>query len=322
MIIPSGTRFSTLSLLTLALASTLPSRATVVTLNASDAASTTSFNAAGHWDNSTAPGAGNTYFTSNFLLRTPASSGYTGTFGGDSLTVNNTNGTTGGLIVKSNGTSNITINNLIIDGGSIRDGNGSSDTINLLGAITITSNGGLLTMQEAWNIQSGISGAGNLTVADPGLQLTFSGANTSTGSLIFNTANSKFTLASGGSMSFSIGANLVNNAVKTSGSGAGTATFNGTFNFDLTGADTTLGNSWTIVGSGLTKSFSGTFAVNGFTETNNVWTSTDGVFQFSEATGVLSVVSAIPEPAGYGIAASLALFTVAAVARRRREATA
>jgi hypothetical protein len=304
----------------LVLVGTLPSHAADVTLTALDASGTTSFNSAGHWSNSAAPSAGNDYFTGNFLLRTPASSGYTGTFGGDSLTLNNTNGTTGGLIVKSNGTSNITINNLIIDGGSLRDGNGGTDTINLLGAINITSKGGLLTLQETWNIQSSIRGAGNLTVSDPGLQLTFSGANTSTGSLIFNTANSKFTLASSGAMTFTIGANLVNNAVTTSGSGAGTATFNGTFNFDLSGADTTLGNAWTIVGSGLTKSFSGTFAVTGFTETNNVWTSTDGVYQFSEATGVLSVVSAIPEPADYGIAASLALFTAAVAVRRRRVA--
>ena len=62
------------------------------------------------------PHAGAAYFTSDYLLRTPLNSSNPGavtpsfTFGGTSLTVNNTNGISGGLLFKGVGaTGTVTI---------------------------------------------------------------------------------------------------------------------------------------------------------------------------------------------------------------------
>lgn len=302
----------------LSLVGAVSASAEAISLDATDAAGASSFNAGTNWTGGATPTSGNTYLTGNYLLRTPSTTG-TYSFAGDSLTLNNTNGINGGFIVKSPGNSSITINNLIIDGGSIRDGDGKTDTVNLYGGINITSNGGLLTTQEVWNINSSLSGTGNLTVAlTANLRLTFAGASTWTGNLIFANASSLFTLTNTGSLTFSIGANGVNNAITVSGSGAGTATFNGTFNFNLTGADTTTGDSWTIISSALTKTYGSTFAIANFTqETGNTSLWDNGSYQFNETTGVLSVVSAIPEPATY--AALLGTAGLAFALYRRRK---
>ena len=87
-------------------------------------------------------------------------------------------------------------------------------------------------------------------------------------------------------MKFAIGANGVNNSV----TGTGIAQYNGAFNFDLTAADATIGNSWAITNV-TTQTFGDTFNVPGFFE-SSTGTWINGNFQFDEATGTLSVAPA------------------------------
>ena len=85
--------------------------------------------------------------------------------------------------------------------------------------------------------------------------------------------------------------------------------------FNLAGANTTVGNTWTIV-SATTKSFSGTFtvAMAGAIESANVWDFTNAgtQYQFTESTGALMVV---PEPGALGL---LLVGALGFVSRRRR----
>ncbi|MET0263389.1 MAG: PEP-CTERM sorting domain-containing protein, partial [Rariglobus sp.] len=91
----------------------------------------------------------------------------------------------------------------------------------------------------------------------------------------------------------------------------------GSFNFNLTGAVLADGNSWTIVNNGtLTESFSGSFVVNGFTESGNIWTNGSGL-SFNEATGILSY-SAVPEPSTYALLAGAGLLAFACIRRKPR----
>jgi autotransporter-associated beta strand protein len=119
--------------------------------------------------------------------------------------------------------------------------------------------------------------------------LTLSGINTYAGNT--NITDGEIVLHEDGGLRFVIGANGVSNKV----TGAGTATLNGDFTFDLAGADLTNGNSWTIVDATI-PTFGSTFSVVDFEDNNadNIWTKVDGgnTWTFDEATGVLSLVSA------------------------------
>jgi len=145
---------------------------------------------------------------------------------------------------------------------------------------------------------------------------TLSGVNNYTGDTTVEAGT--LTLASTGELSFVIGASGVNN--KITGDGAGqTVNLDGAFTFDLTGAGTTVGDSWTIVDyAGLAAvNVGATFAVTnaGWTETAGVWTGTDtngATYAFSESTGVLAV---IPEPATMCL---LAVGGAACLFRRRK----
>lgn len=109
-----------------------------VTLVASDTVGS-SFNTAGNWDSGAAPIAGNNYFTSIYTLRTPAA---TPTFAGDSLTID----TSGTLLIASAGPA--TVNNLILNGGTIRKTAAGDYSLN-----------GILTVQSASVLSSDLSGA-------------------------------------------------------------------------------------------------------------------------------------------------------------------
>ena len=178
-----------------------------------------------------------------------------------------------------------------------------------------------------------ISGAGNLVLGTGGTlggvsgDYVIAGAATHLGDTrifasVDGTNKASLLLAESGSLTFRLGESGVGNRVSGvpgggTGANAPTATFAGTFNFDLSGAATTPGASWTVVDLATLNplsSFTGTFNVLGFTESDNVWTS--GVYQFSELTGVLSV-AAIPEPAAAAALGGL-LALGAVVSRRRR----
>jgi hypothetical protein len=141
-------------------------------------------------------------------------------------------------------------------------------------------------------ISSAISGTGNLIKSQyqggASGELVLAGVNSSSGNT--TVGNGILTLADDARLTFYIGANGVNNRI----SGTGILNLNGDFVFDLSSAIGTNGNSWSIVDvAGLTETFGSTFAVQGFSEASNVWTS--GNYSFNEATGILSY-TAVPEP--------------------------
>ncbi|MBP8606429.1 MAG: PEP-CTERM sorting domain-containing protein [Phycisphaerae bacterium] len=300
----------------------------VVVMTGNDAMGTSSFNSAGKWDDGLAPSAGKDYSTVGYLLRTPSTAG-SYTFAGDSLTVGG--GTGGGsnpfltngsvnnnaLLNKTPSNPTITVNNLILDAGYIRDGMGSGDTWTIAGAIYVTNNGGGFANQCRLNVDSVISGSGTLYIADNGSgeasRTTYinSSLNTYNGSIKLvgsSAARSRITFSDNSRMNFVIGAAGISNSI----SGTGTAVFNGDFYFDLTGASFAIGDSWTIA-SVVSQTFGDTFTVAGFTDIDGtLWraSANGAVYEFSEATGTLSVV--IPEPA------TLCLLALGAVWMRRK----
>jgi hypothetical protein len=307
-----------------------------VTLSANDAANTSSFNNAGNWSSAAAPAAGSGYSTLGYLLRSPVVSGAyqsgNWTFAGDSLTVGGGNGgganpflTTGvgnnnALIVKASGL-NLTVNNLILDGGTVRDGLGDNNTWSLNGNITVTANGGGFIAQALGTINSAISGSGPIYIGDQGNTGTARGIFFASGSSTYNgniylvaaVANrSRLTFNSGSVMNFTIGASGVNNSI----SGAnGYAEFAGAFNLDLSGASTAVGDNWTLVSTG-TKVFDSTFSINGFTSNGaGLWDDIVGGtdYEFNTATGILSV----PEPSTF-VLGGLGLAGLLILARRRQ----
>ncbi len=279
-----------------------------ITLTAPDTLGQSSFNSGLHWSDGLAPSAGNNYFVSIQQLRTPADGG-SYVFGGDSLTIN----TGGNLMYKGTGSAgSITVANLIGNGGSVIDHrNGSGDICNLYGNITILADSVMYAKQGPINVYSAIHGSA--TITNPGSDgtgrtLTFySSANTFTGNLV---NNGRFVLADNAVLNFVIGASGVNNRV----SGAGPQTvFNGDFVFDLTGASSSIGDSWTIA-SAVSQTFGDTFTAVGFADIGgNLWraSANGAVYEFSEATGMLSVV--IPEPA------TLALLAVGVLGLRKKK---
>jgi len=310
--------------LTLALAVPTVSRAQY-TLTTSDTLGNSSFNTAGNWSSGAAPVAGSTYSTVGWLLRSPATAG-SYTFAGSSLTVGGGSGAASGgsafigssstvtannnaLIFKASGVT-LTVNNLIVDGGQIRDGNGNGNWAALDGYLTVTANGAAFIAQDTNIINSAISGSGPIYIGDNGngsaqrlIEFT-SGSSTYTGGIIFNNTHANASYAQlaftpGSIMNFVIGANGVNNNITgISGSGtSGTLYANGGFNFNLTGADNTVGDTWDIVDPSVTTIYGATFGVNGFTENGLLWDEdANGVdYEFNEGTGVLDVL-AVPEP--------------------------
>ncbi|WPJ94897.1 PEP-CTERM sorting domain-containing protein [Coraliomargarita algicola] len=175
---------------------------------------------------------------------------------------------------------------------TVRSGSSGTKTLNtnqsggvtLNGALTLNDNLTVLASTDA-TFNGSISGTGDLTKTG-NADLYFSGSNTLSGDLTIDSG--AFTLTDTGSLQFTIGANGENNQVN----GASTdVTFDGSFNFDLSGADSNDGNSWTIVTSS-TAIYGTTFDVTGFTEDSGIW-SKDG-FTFSELTGELTYT--VPEP--------------------------
>ena len=131
-----------------------------------------------------------------------------------------------------------------------------------------------------------VSGTGNLLKSGSG-KLTLGGVNTYTSNTTVSAG--ELVLADNAGLTFVIGDNGVNNKV----TGSGTATIEGDFTFDLTGAVATDGNTWTIVANA-NKSFTSTFTVNGFSdpEDDGTWTFTDAnnkKWTFTESSGLLEV---------------------------------
>jgi hypothetical protein len=279
----------------------ISAQAANVTLTGIDAMGTSSFNTAGLWSDGQAPSAGNAYFVGNATrLRTPAS-GSSFAFAGDSLTINNTTPYGDGFMYKGTGTAGtITVGNLIMDGGLISHANGAGDVFNLDGTMTVASGGArLYAKQGAINVYSDITGSGTITIDNPDADTRcklwiYSSANSFTGNII---NNGRLGLVDNANLNFVIGASGVNNSVST-GTAQKHVTFDGDFIFDLTGAGTTVGDSWAVITTtAATTYYGGTFTVAGFFDLgDNTWLkyANGAKYRFNEATGILAVV---PEPA-------------------------
>jgi hypothetical protein len=296
----------------LACLSAAPSRAALIPLVADDGFNASSFNSGLNWSDGNPPSAGNDYITNDFRVRTPPD-GNSYVFGGDSLTVNNTNGYSWGLMYKGTGSSGvITVDNLILAGGQISHANGTGDLFQLDGAITVNSPSEIYSKQGNTHILADISGTGDLAIlaTDDNSNanariVTLFGASTLSGDI---DVSGKLTLAETGSLFFGIGSSGVNNSV----SGSGVAVYNGTFNFDLSGASGGVGDSWAIT-SVATQSFGSTFDVAGFASDGaGLWAS--GGYRFDQGTGILSVV---PEPTSLVVA--VGAVAACCVGARRRD---
>jgi hypothetical protein len=268
-----------------------PVLAADVTLTASNTIDTSSFNTNLSWSNAAVPTTGNAYLvTNNYNLRTPANGATDLVFAGDSLTITGAN-----LLYKgSTNVNTITINNLTLNGALVNNASNSSTAFILAGSITIAGTGTttLFSNNATITVTAPISGnSGTLllqTNNTTGRQVVLAGANTYTGNITV-TGASGAALATTGALAFKIGASGVNNTI------TGTVPFNfdGTFNLDLTTAGNTVGNSWTLVDvANLVETFGTNFNIAGFTENSGFWTSADGKYQFNEATGVLTRITA------------------------------
>ncbi len=264
--------------------------AATVSLTSTDTIGTTSMDQDGvnNWSDGLDPSAGNDYVVNVEWLRTPGSGDLV--FAGDSLTVQ----ADGGIINKNGGAQTLTAN-LILDGGLVRSGSGSTDTFTLDGTLDVTANNGALVPdQSPYIINSDITGAGTLyllndasaygfsSASGPGQGIDIAGAGTMSGNVVADASDMVWTDTS--SWLFTIGASGTNNSI----TGSGNATFNGVFNFDLTGASSTPGDSWTILDI-TTTAFGETFSVStaGFAQSGSVWT--DGTYTFNPLSGILAV---------------------------------
>jgi autotransporter-associated beta strand protein len=187
-----------------------------ISLTADDGSGTSSFNSTGHWSNGAAPDATNNYFTSTWLLRSPAdSSSYT--FGGGSLSID----LGGRFLMKGTGGQIVTVTNLIMNGGLADYANSDADNNMkiLAGRITLatgtTSYFGAVSGigSETLIITAPIQGGGNIQIAGPAVNggsdngtVQFAGTNTYTGN----------TTVAGGTLALSGNGSLVSSNISVS----------------------------------------------------------------------------------------------------------
>lgn len=293
--------------------------AAVVTLGSSNPQGSTSFNTALGWSNGLSPAAANDYFTNGYNLRTPETSASSYTFAGKSLTINTTGNGIGAMLLKNSIAAAFQFSDLRLAGGFINNAGTGNITTTLAGNLAVNSAGGTiwtnngnfvlnaatalngrLTIWGGSNPAVDFTASGNMTFGS-GASLVFSDYNPAFSSINTNyidftqTSASTFTFTLNGATGPFISAEAINNTV----AGSRILNFEGIFAFDLTSLVYEAGDSWTVVTAasdlnvGIT--YGSGFSVAGFTEVSNgLWRSSNGAWEFREATGVLTVV---PEPA-------------------------
>ena len=297
-------------------------QAATVTTTGSDGFGGSSFNSAGVWSDASAPSTGNDYVIDDEdRVRTPADGG-SHTFAGDSLTIQSRSASGNenimGLSYKGTGDAgSLTVDNLILDGGSINHINGSGDVFNLYGNLNVTADSVIFAKQGPIHVYSDVSGSSEIWNPDTSGPIEckvwmHSSANTFTGNIV---NNGRFGLADDANLNFVIGASGVNNSVSNGDLGTQKhITLDGDFIFDLTGASTTLGDSWAVITTVAASTYYGsTFTVAGFADMgDDTWlgTANGANYEFDESTGMLTVV---PEPA------TLALLGLGGLLLRRKK---
>jgi autotransporter-associated beta strand protein len=141
-------------------------------------------------------------------------------------------------------------------------------------------------------LTGGVSSTYNVSLVKEGSgTLELSGPATHTGNIVVFAGTVH--LAEAGELTFYVGRFGVNNQL--TGSGAATALLDGAFTFDLSGASTEEGASWSIVDAGALKvRYGPAFTVTDFEETGDGrWrgSANGAVYRFDSNSGSLSVVS-------------------------------
>jgi len=172
-----------------------------------------------------------------------------------------------------------------INGGVLQIGNGG--TTGSIGTGAVTNNASLvIDRSDNLTVSNVISGSGSLT-KNGSATLTLGAVSTYSGNTVVNAGTLSLPAAAG--LRFVPTTNGTSNQI----TGNGGVELAGTFTIDLSGANLTNGNSWTLVDTVSLSSevFLSSFSVAGFTETTNVHTLVDGdnTWTFSEATGVLTL---------------------------------
>jgi hypothetical protein len=280
--------------------------AATVFLQGDDALGTSSINGSTNWSDHLMPASTNAYSSAGRTLRTPASVNGVHAFGGGSLVITgigNQNAATGeALMFKGTGAFGLlTVSNLTINGGQLRNGSGSSDWFNLAGNLLTVENLGMVVhAQGPIVVNAPVSGQGAIRIlgsgsVDTSRTLHFAAANNPfTGNITLVAASqSRFALDAGANLNFVVGAAGVNNSV----SGAGVATYDGTFRFDLAGGSTNMGDAWNLA-TASAQTFGNTFTVEGFARVgggtgSGIWqATTNGAnYSFDTASGILQVVA-------------------------------
>ena len=142
------------------------------------------------------------------------------------------------------------------------------------------------------NLRNTSGQTGSLTQQGTGT-LTLSGTNTYSGNTTV-APGAALVLAAGGSTRFHPAANGVSN--KITGSGSPSVTLDGEIYLDLSGADTTSGNSWLLAdAANLALHYGGSLSVKSslgvFTKHSGAWQFGSGtnIWTFTEATGTLTL---------------------------------
>lgn len=184
------------------------------------------------------------------------------------------------------GTSTITIDpsvggNVLITAGTL--GSGVQNALHLNNALNVVHDG-----TNTLTVSARITGTNPIVKSGSGELILGSAQNEYTGSI--TVSGGTLTLSDNAKLIFDIGGSSTNNSI----GGTGTNNLNGDFEFDLTDATTTVGDSWMIVDTNsLTETFGATFSVIDFVDAgNDTWIrGIDGSksYVFSESTGLLTV---------------------------------
>src|SRR5436190_23374010 len=149
---------------------------TTVTRTANDGFGASGFNTAAGWSDGNIPAAGSNYLVQNFDIRTPSAADADFTFAGDSMTISDG----GRFLYKGNNIHIITINNLILDGGYIRNTTNAGNGFTLAGNLHLTTNGGIIWPAnggQSTTISANIDGIGPIAIGGADGGATNNGQN-------------------------------------------------------------------------------------------------------------------------------------------------